>query len=112
MSIFTIEFATHQVRDYQVKEVTEYAIQEIQNHGGYTDVVSNKILKRMEKHGLIAAGYSIEAPNNKIEFEEEFNVKLKGEFTYRALNILGSDVGNLTVPLSATGVGIGQVYFR
>lgn len=112
MSIFGIEFATHQVRDYQVKEVSEYAVQEIQNHGGYTDIVFEKIQKRMDQYGLISAGYNIEAPNNKIEFEEEFDVKVKGEFTYRALNILGSDVGNLTVPLSATGVGIGQVYFR
>ena len=112
LCILSIEFTTHQTRDYQVKEIVEYAVQEIQNHGGYTDAVAEKITNRMNHLGLSSAGFQIEAPKNRIDFEEEFSVRIKGDYTYRAFNILGSELGNMTVPLSSSGVGIGQVYFR
>lgn len=111
-SMFTVEFATHVARDYQVKEVTEFATEEIQNHGGYTIEVQKNIQERMDQLGLVEAGYQVEAPSEKVNFEERFTVKIAGEYTYRAFNLLGSEVGNYTVPVSSTGVGLGQVYFR
>lgn len=112
LCIISIEFTTHQTRDYQVKEIIEYAVQEIQNHGGYTETVADKITNRMDQYGLRSAGFQIEAPKSRINFQEEFDVRVQGDFTYRAFNILGSDLGNWTVHLSSSGVGSGQVYFR
>lgn len=111
-SMFSVEFASHVSRDYQAKELKEYAIQEIENYGGYTQDVQAKIEKRMIRYGLKDAGYTVEAPDSKIDYLEEFDFAVRGEFKYRAFNLLGSNLGTFTVPVSSKGSGIGQVYYR
>lgn len=111
LSMFTVEFAGHVARDYQIKEVKEFAIQQIADNGGYTTEVENKVKVKMAAYGLDPE-WLVVKPEAIVNFEEQFEVILEGKYTYKAFNLLGSGVGNYTVLLKDQGTGIGHVYYR
>lgn len=112
LSMFTVEFSGHIARDYQVKEVKEFAVQQIADNGGYTVEVENKVKVKMAAYGLDESIFKINAPSDRVNFQENFSFQIDGSYTYRAFNLLGSTVGNFTVLISDKGSGIGNVYYR
>lgn len=111
ISMITPEFAGHVVRDYQIKEVKEYAVQQISDNGGYTAEVAARINAKMDSYGLDFE-WLVVKPGAVVDYQEPFDVVIEGQYTYRAFNLLGSGVGNYTVSLKDKGTGIGHVYYR
>lgn len=111
ITMITPEFAGHVVRDYQIKEVKEFAVQQISDHGGYTADVAAKINKKMKSYGL-NPDWLVVKPGSVVDYQEPFEVIIEGEYTYRAFNLLGSGLGNYTVTLLDRGTGVGHVYYR
>jgi hypothetical protein len=111
ITMLTPEFAGHVVRDYQIKEVKEYAVQQISDNGGYTTEVASKINNKMVSYGL-NPNWLVVKPDQKINWNEEFKIVIKGTYTYRSFNLLGTGIGNYTVDLKDEGTGTGHVYYR
>lgn len=111
-SMYTVEFAGHVARDYQVKELKEFVVQQIADNGGYTSEADVKVKERMEAYGLDDTIFKISLPSGRVDYQEKFDVVISGSYTYRAFNLLGSGIGNFTVPIKDIGTGVGQVYYR
>jgi hypothetical protein len=111
ITMLTPEFAGQVVRDYQIKEVKEYAVQQISDNGGYTTEVASKINNKMLGYGL-NPNWLVVKPDQKINWNEEFKIVIKGTYTYRSFNLLGTGIGNYTVDLKDEGTGTGHVYYR
>lgn len=110
--IFSAEFSGHVARTYQVSEVKQYAIELTETNGQYSSDVAAKVQAKMNSYGLTSARWSISHPTGRIAKDDSFEIKIKGSYTYRSMNILGSGIGNKTVAIESSGVGFGQVFWR
>lgn len=110
--IFSVEFSGHVVRSFQADEVKQYAIELTETNGQYSPEVEAKVRNKMNSLGLTSARWSISHPSGRIENGASFDIKISGSYTYRSMNILGTGLGNKTVPIETSGVGFGQVFWR
>lgn len=109
--IFGAEVFGYIITDYKLKEINENAIEEIQNNGGYTEEIKYKVNGWIVDQGLKKYDVKVtEYPASELDWQEPFNFKVEGTFTFRAINVFGTGIGNLDVPLSAGGIGASQVY--
>ncbi|MCM3227709.1 DUF4320 family protein [Terribacillus saccharophilus] len=93
------------------------AIQEItldaEQQGGITNQVKANADETMKRYGLDNRGYSITySDSGQIQHGGRFNVELDGEYTFKAFNLLGTGVGQFSLPIHSSESGSSNVWWR
>ncbi|MGN4128069.1 DUF4320 family protein [Lysinibacillus sphaericus] len=109
--LFGAEFFGYIASDYKLKEIKETALELIQNKGGYTDEVAQKVEQLIEENNLEQYDVRVvEHPSATLQWQEPFDFRIEGKYLYRTLNFFGTGLGNIETQLASYGNGASQVY--
>lgn len=111
--IFMTEYVIHTIYYDKVTKVSEFAVKTGENAGGITPEVIEKVEYRMHQENLDPEIFKFEHSNQpKVQWNYGFEVNVTGHFTYRAFNMIGTNLGNKTVLIESPNVGYSNVWFR
>lgn len=111
LMLFGAEFFGYVASDYKLKEIKENAIELIQNKGGYTDEVEQRIEELIKKNNLEQYDVKVvKHPSATLQWQESFDFRIEGKYLYRTLNFFGTGLGNIETQLASYGSGASQVY--
>lgn len=109
--LFGAEFFGYIASDYKLKEIKESTIELIQNKGGYTDEVAQKVEQWIKDNNLEQYDVKVVAhPSATLQWQEPFEFRIEGKYLYRTINLFGTGVGNVEARLASYGNGASQVY--
>lgn len=109
--LFGAEFFGYIASDYKLKEIKEKSIELIENKGGYTDEVAQKVEEWIKDNNLEQYDVKVVThPSATLQWQESFDFRIEGKYLYRTINLLGTGVGNVEARLASYGNGASQVY--
>lgn len=98
---------------YKSNSVVEQVTKEIEMQGGITTEVEEVFQRILKEQGMTKKDFSIQYNRSgQIEHRGRFVVQFKGEYTFRAFNLLGTGIGNFTLPITSTDSGLSEVWIR
>ncbi|MED3804431.1 DUF4320 family protein [Lysinibacillus xylanilyticus] len=111
--LFLPEMAIYTVQAAKANDVAEQTTKHAELVGGITDEVKARFKETLKEKGLnpdlFTVSYSREG---EVEHRGKFVVQVKGSFTFRAFNFLGTGRGLIKVPITATDSGMSEVWIR
>lgn len=97
----------------KANSVVEQTIKEAEMTGGITPEVEEQYKKILKEYGLDDKGFSIKYDRiGKVAHRERFAVELKGSYTFKTFNLLGTGIGNFSLPIVSNDSGISEVWTR
>lgn len=111
--VFVPDLIVYGTLTYKANAVVEKTTKEAEMQGGVTTSVEEEFQKIMSKYGMQDKDFKV-AYDRKgtIEHRGHFEVRLQGEHTFRAFNLLGTGVGTFTLPITAVDSGVSEVWYR
>lgn len=107
------EYTIHTTYYNKMTSVSEFAVKTAENEGSLSSSVIEKIEYRMKQEGLSKDKFElIYQELAQINYNQAFEINIVGSFTYHALNMLGTGVGNIDVSLKASNIGYSNVWYR
>lgn len=113
LMIFMTEYTLHTIYFNKMTSVSEFAVKTAENEGSLSPAVIEKIEYRMKQEGLSKEKFELVYQDvSKINYNKSFEINIIGSFTYHALNMFGTGVGNIDVMLEAPNIGYSNVWYR
>jgi len=98
---------------YKANTIVEQTTKEAEMQGGITQEVEEQYNKAMKRYGMDGKGFKISYDRTgKFEHRGRFEVELAGQYTFRAFNLLGTGVGQFTLPIVSKDSGVNEVWLR
>lgn len=111
--VFIPDLIVYGTLNYKANAVVQNTTKEAEMQGGITQSVQDKYQEYLTKYGLDNKGFTISySSTGLLQQKEHFSIELKGEYTFKAFNLLGTGIGNFTLPISSYDSGISQVWLR
>lgn len=112
-SIFIPDVTIHGVKYLKVEQASKSITELIEQEGIINSNTQSEINNILTKKGLDPDEWNIIiSRTGKINYNERFEVILEGQHRYQSINIMGTELGNFSVPISQTEPGYSKVYFR
>lgn len=111
--VFIPDLTIYGVQSYKSNSIVEQVTKEIEMQGGVTTEVEQVFQRVLKENGMSDKGFTIEYNRTgQIEHRGRFVVQFKGEYTFRAFNLLGTGKGKFTLPITSTDSGLSEVWIR
>ncbi len=111
--LFVPELTIYGVQSVKANNVIEDVTKYAEMSGGITPEVETMYTNRLIEIGLDPNNFSISySKKGRLQHQEKFTVQLKGSFTFKTFNVLGTGIGNFKAPISAIDSGISEVWIR
>lgn len=113
LMIFMVEYSIQTIYFNKMTTVSEFAVKTAENEGAISSSVIEKIEYRMMQEGLSEDKFQLEYQEiPQINYNQAFEFNIKGTFTYHALNMLGTGIGNIHKTMQASNIGYSNVWHR
>lgn len=111
--VFIPDLVVYGTLSYKANSVVEQTTKEAEMQGGVTTEVQTQFQSFLEDYGLDDKGFTVSYDKTgEIQHRGRFEVALQGQYTFRALNFLGTGVGNFSLPITAVDSGVSEVWYR
>ncbi|MEK5105045.1 DUF4320 family protein [Cytobacillus sp. FSL M8-0252] len=111
--VFIPDLIVYGTLNYKANAITAQVTKEAEMQGGITNSVKSSYTRIENELGMNNKGFNISYENEgEIQQGGRFAIEYKGEYTFKAINLLGSGVGQFTLPISAKKSGISEVWQR
>jgi len=113
MMVLIPDLSIYGIQHVKANQVTEQLTREIELAGGISNDIQDTYESIMYAYGLDPDKFTLQiSREGNIEYRGKFVVAVKGNYLFKTFNILGSGVGQINLPISATDSGISEVWIR
>lgn len=111
--VFIPDLIVYGTLSYKANAVVEQTTKEAEMQGGITTSVKSFHQQIVEDYGMDDKGFNVVYSNNgPVQHRGRFTVEYNGEYTFRSFNLLGTGIGQFTLPITAKDSGISEVWQR
>lgn len=113
MMVLIPDLSIYGIQHVKANQVTEQLTREIELAGGISNDIQDTYESIMYAYGLDPDKFTLQiSREGNIEYRGKFVVAVKSNYLFKTFNILGSGVGQINLPISATDSGISEVWIR
>lgn len=107
------DFIIYGTLNYKANAVVESTIKEAEMQGGITGEVEQEFENFMEMYGLQNKGFEVTySQTGEIQHLGRIQVSLEGEYRFKAFNLFGTGLGNISLPIVSSDTGRSEVWYR
>ena len=110
---FIPELIIYGVQAVKANDLVEQTTKHAELVGGITPEVQQRFEEALEEKKLNPDLFKVSySTNGMVDHRGKFVGQVKGSYTFRAFNLLGTGIGNVTLPITATDSGVSEVWIR
>lgn len=111
--LFIPELIVYGVQTDKANALAEQTTKQAELLGGITPEVQQRFNEALEEYKLDPEIFSVSYSNNgAVQRNGKFVVQVQGQYTFRTFNVLGTGLGNFSLPITATDSGVSEVWIR
>jgi len=111
--LFIPELVVYGVQTTKANDLVEQTTKQAELVGGITPEVQQRFEESLKQYGLDSEKFAVSYSNvGMVEHRGKFVVQVKGSYTFRTFNFLGTGVGKFSLPITATDSGVSEVWIR
>lgn len=113
--LFVPDLIIYGTKVYRADSLVEMTVKEGEMKGGLTPEVQAQFYKQLENYGLDKdeKGYKVDFDNpGQITRMDKFSVNFETQYTFTTFNLLGTGIGQFTLPIKSIDSGINEVWLR
>lgn len=99
--------------NYKASSVVAQVTKEAEMMGGITTPVQDRADELIEQYGLDGQNMNLSySSTGKVNYRGRFSVELSGSYTFKSFNLLGTGIGEFTLPIKQGDTGFSEVWVR
>lgn len=111
--VFIPDLIVYGTWNYKANAVVEQVTKEAEMVGGITPEVESRMQQSLKEYGLEGKGFTATYDRTGlVEHRGRFVVELKGKYTFKGFNIMGSKIGHFSLPITSIDSGMSEVWIR
>ncbi len=111
--VFIPDLIVYGTWNYKANAVVEQVTKEAEMVGGITPEVESRMQKSLKDFGLENKGFKATYDRTgQVEHRGRFTVTLKGEYTFKGFNLMGTGIGYFSLPVTSIDSGMSEVWIR
>ncbi|CAI6330749.1 DUF4320 family protein [Bacillus subtilis] len=111
--VFIPDLIVYGTLSYKANTVVAKTTKEAEMQGGFTPTVEKRYQELMKEYGLDDKGMTVSYnKKGEVQYNEQVQVQIKGEYTFKSFNLLGTGVGQFKLPIESSDSGVSEVWYR
>ncbi|MEQ2529120.1 DUF4320 family protein [Bacillaceae bacterium CLA-AA-H227] len=111
--VFIPDIIVYGTWTYKANSIVEKVTKEAEIQGGVTPSVEAHYNQIIKDYGMEDKGFTVKySQKGQIQHQGRFTVEFEGAYTFRSFNLLGTGIGNFTLPIKANDSGRSEVWYR
>lgn len=111
--VFVPDLIVYGTLQSKANAVAEQITREGEIEGGVVSSVENRTQKILEDYGVDNKNFKVTySKTGTLQQRNRFTVTVTSEYTFRSFNLLGTGLGQFTLPIEAKDSGRSEVWYR